>query len=603
MKHPPNSCRLILLLIILVGGNVLLAKAQSTTPPKATSPNANPSPSPVITGSIKGRLVADDGQPLTNANVMLQSLSAAPSVKPARVDAEGRFTFDDLPPAAYLVVATAPGYIDRSMSQGNPSEWPRHLIGSNVRITMIRGGVITGTVTNAKGEPITGVPVHALATGDNASSLSAFFTGGGMSETDDRGIYRIYGLLPGQYVVQAGGKGSFGQPSASGFDMDVPTYYPASTRDTAVPVSVRGGDETTGIDIKYRGTEGHTISGSILGDIASNSMVGALTVFLSHANSTAALALEIVPVSADPRRGFSFNGVADGDYDVFAGYFTGLSENGLMAIRRVTVRGGDVTGIELRLAPLGSIAGSITLDPIKPEDKCDKRGSQLTELILNIPRDETKKAEAQTMVSMIGGGLGSLNDKGEFVMRNLEPARYRLELKLPSESWYVSAIKVPAAAQLPQQPTTAPSQPAVANPTAAGWPGVVAIKSGQKLEGVSITIGQDAAGLRGRFETQAAVQEGTRVHLVPAAREQANNVLRYSETFVKSDGTFAFANVAPGRYFILARVEPPTEPDATSRPVAWDATARAKLRVAAEKANTIVELKSCERAIDYALKP
>jgi hypothetical protein len=273
----------------------------------------------------------------------------------------------------------------------------------------------------------------------------------------------------------------------------------------------------------------------------------------------------------------------------------------LIAIRRVTVRGGDVTGVDLRLTPLASIAGTITLDPIKPEEKCDKRGSQLTELILNIPRDETKKAEALTMVSMIGGGFGTLNDKGEFVMRNLEAARYRLELKLPSESWYVNAIKIPAAAQVQQQPTTGPAP--VTNPSLAGWPGVVSIKSGQKLEGVSITIGQDAAGLRGRFDTQGAIQEGTRVHLVPVAREQANNVLRYSETVVKSDGTFALANIAPGRYFILARVEPPTEPDAKSRPVAWDAAARAKLRVAAEKANTIVELKSCERAVDYKLKP
>jgi hypothetical protein len=598
--NSPNLCKLLFLLFIVIGCNVLLTKAQSTTPPKATSPIANSSPSPLITGSIKGRLVADDGQPLTNANVMVQSLSAAPSVKPAHVDAEGRFTFEDLPPAAYLVVASAPGYIDRSMSEGSPSEWPRHLIGSNVRITMIRGGVITGTITNAKGEPITGVPVHALATSDNASSLSGFFNGGGISESDDRGVYRMYGLLPGQYVVQAGGKGAFGQPAASGFDMDVPTYYPSSTRDTAVPVSVRGGDDTTGIDIKYRGTEGHTISGSVLGDISTSAAVGAVTVFLSHANTTSALSLEIVPVSADPRRGFSFNGVADGDYDVFAGYFTGLSENGLMAIRRVTVRGGDVTGVDLRLTPLASIAGSITLDPIKPEDKCDKRGSQLTELILNIPRDETKKVEARTMVSMIGGGLGSLNDKGEFVMRNLDPGRYRLELKLPSEGWYVNAIKVPATAQVQQQPTTGPS---VANPTLAGWPGAVSIKSGEKLAGVSVSIGQDAAGLRGRFDTQGAIQEGTRVHLVPVAREQANNVLRYSETIVKSDGTFALANIAPGRYFILARVEPPTEPDAKSRPVAWDAAARAKLRVAAEKTNTIVELKSCERAIDYTLKP
>jgi hypothetical protein len=599
-----NLSKLVLLVVLLVGCNGLLTKAQSEATPKtAATPVANASPSPTITGTIKGRLVADDGQPLTNANVMVQSLTAAPAVKPARVDAEGRFTFDDLPPAAYLVIATAPGYIDQSTSLGEPSEWPRHLIGSSVRITMIKGGVITGTITNAKGEPITGVPVHATMSSGKSSSLTSFFNGGGGAESDDRGVYRIYGLLPGQYLVQAGGKGSFGQSSASGFDIDVPTYYPSATRDTAVPVAVRGGDETTGIDIKYRGAEGRTISGFVLGDVESSARTGAVTIFLSYAGTTSTLSMELAAVT-DSRRAFSFNGLADGDYDVFAGYFTGASENGLAVTKRVTVRGDDVTGVELRLAALASIAGTITLDPIKPEDKCDKRGSQLIETILNVPRDEQKKGAGQTMVSMIGGGLGSLNNKGEFAIRNLEPTRYRIEVKLPSESWYVSAIKLPGAAAPGRQSAAGPNQTPVANPSTSGWPGVVGIKAGEQLSGVSITVGQDAAGLRGRYDTTGApIREGTRIHLIPIAREQANNVLRYGETFVKSDGSFALTNIAPGRYFILVRVEPPTDVDATPRPLAWDAAARAKLRIEAEKANTIVELKSCERVVDYTLKP
>ena len=92
------------------------------------------------------------------------------------------------------------------------------------------------------------------------------------------------------------------------------------------------------------------------------------------------------------------------------------------------------------------------------------------------------------------------------------------------------------------------------------------------------------------------------MYLVPADRELANNVLRYSETFVKSDGSFALENLAPGRYFILSRVEAPTEPDTLPRPMAWDAAARAKLRRDAEAANTIIELKPCQQVADYELK-
>jgi hypothetical protein len=92
------------------------------------------------------------------------------------------------------------------------------------------------------------------------------------------------------------------------------------------------------------------------------------------------------------------------------------------------------------------------------------------------------------------------------------------------------------------------------------------------------------------------------VHLVPADREQANDVLRYSETTIMSDGSFAFSNIAPGRYFIISRVEPVAETEGVSpRPSAWDATARAKLRQEAEAAKVVIELKSCQRLADYAL--
>lgn len=595
-------------LFMLASGNVVATVAQTpqTTPSVVPTgaPGQKPESTPTPpTGTIKGRLVADDGQPLMNANVMVQSLTTPPAVKPTSVDSDGRFVFEELTPAAYLIVATAPGYVDQSMSLGDPTEWPRHLIGSNARITMTRGGVITGLVTNAKGEPVVGVPVHATIM-NAAPSITSFFLGSGTSETDDRGIYRLYGLLPGQYIVSAGGAGQFGDFSANGFDNDVPSYYPSSTRDTGVPVSVRSGDETSGIDIKYKGTEGHSISGTVVGNIEASPQGGAVTIFMAHAGSTTVLSLEIAAIT-DPRRAFSFNGVADGDYDLFASYLASQTEGAVVGTKRVTVRNGDVTGVELRLAPLASITGTIALNPIKPEDKCDKRGSQVIETIPNLARDDPKKSGSQSMIAMLSGGLATLNEKGEFAMRNLEAGKYRLEIKLPSESWYVSAINLPSAAA-PATPQTRPTSGTPASPSLNGWQGTVTIKPGEKLSGVSVMVGQDAAGLRGRFGTQGVpIREGTRVYLVPVEREQANNVLRYSEIVVDRDGSFALTNIAPGRYFILARIEPPTEIDidARPRPLAWDATARAKLRLEAETANTIVELKPCERVVDYTLKP
>jgi hypothetical protein len=596
--------------MLFLSGNIVSTSAQSQTSEK---PTASPAVTPATsgqkpasatspTGTIKGRLVASDGQPLINANVMVQSLTSTPTAKPTRVDADGRFVFDDLPAAAYLIIGTAPGYIDQSMSQGDATQWPRHLIGSDVSINMIRGGVITGMVTNVKGEPIVGIPIRA--TMQNAQpSITNFFTGAGVSETDDRGIYRIYGLLPGQYIVQAGGKGQFGQFAPTGFDIDIPTYYPSSMRDTAVPVSVRSGDETSGINIKHKSIEGHSISGVVLGDVQAGSLNGAITILLSNAGSTSILSFSIASAN-EPSRPFSFSGIADGEYDVFASFLTTATDNAVVGTKRVTVRGLDVSGVELRMAPLASLAGTITLDPIKPEDKCDERGSQLIETIPTLPRDEPKKKSSTSMIAILSGGLGLLNEKGEFALRNLEAARYRLEIKLPTAGWYVRAINLPGgAARASQPPTAQPGQPVAANSNLNSWQGVVTLKSGEKLSGVSIMVGQDAAGLVGRAGADGAtIREGTRVHLVPVEREEANNVLRYSETLVNRDGSFAFTNLAPGRYFILSRVETPTEADAQPRPAALDPLARAKVRREAETANSIIELKPCQRVLDYSLK-
>ena len=103
------------------------------------------------------------------------------------------------------------------------------------------------------------------------------------------------------------------------------------------------------------------------------------------------------------------------------------------------MRGGDVTGVELHFGAACLHQRHNHTDPIKPEDKCDKRGSQVIEVTPGLSRDEPKKSGSQTMVSMLAGGLGAQNQKGEFALRNLEAARYRLEIKLPTESWYVRA--------------------------------------------------------------------------------------------------------------------------------------------------------------------
>src|SRR6185503_21127871 len=116
----------------------------------------------------------------------------------------------------------------------------------------------TGTVTNSLGEPVIAVRVRATMVRDprGETPRSLFTT---EQPTDDRGVYRIYGLRPGTYIVRAGGPGF--SPSFNPYDTDAGTFAPSSTSDSAAEVAGHSGDDST-IDIRYRGEPGHVISGA-----------------------------------------------------------------------------------------------------------------------------------------------------------------------------------------------------------------------------------------------------------------------------------------------------------------------------------------------------
>ncbi|MGB7922306.1 MAG: hypothetical protein WCF57_03590, partial [Pyrinomonadaceae bacterium] len=91
--------------------------------------------------------------------------------------------------------------------------------------------------------------------------------------------------------------------------------------------------------------------------------------------------------------------------------------------------------------------------------------------------------------------------------------------------------------------------------------------------------------------------------LIPAEREQADATLRFMEAEVLDDGAFAFTNIAPGRYWLIAKpVAVKDSAETNARPLAWDATSRSLLRREAERANVVVDLQPCQAMVDYVLR-
>lgn len=543
--------------------------------------------------SITGRVVNEGGQPIPNAAIYVNQMGVKRvSNRSLGTDEEGRFIADDLAVGTYYISAHVPGYVQVD----NLTQETYYRLGDSATIRMTKGGVITGTVTSATGEPIVAVKVQVALVRDLDGRPVRRLPVYNERPTDDRGIYRLYGLPSGIYLVMATGQSQYFGIGSTAYDDNTPTYYPASTRDTAAEVIVRAGDEVTGIDIRYRGERGHAVSGNISGPVkADASPQGAFLITLTHAHSGAVAASGYI-FEQMKKRSFAFYGVQDGEYELTARSATNADNVAASASspRRVTVKGADVTGVELALVPLGSIAGRIILEPLQEAQRkaeCEpKRRSSLEEILVTARRDE--KADKDKSFGYWESITHSASSEaGEFTIQGLRAGRFRLESQLPGESWYVRALVLPG------------STPAKQNSAAQNG---LSLKQGEQISGVTVNLAEGAASLRGKVVSSiegASLPSRLRVYLVPADRQQADNLLRYAEAGVQADGAFTLTSVAPGRYWLVARPLADSEVNETlPRPLAWDATDRANLRREAEAINAIVEFSLCQRVADYALR-
>lgn len=161
----------------------------------------------VGTGLILGQVVTSDtGTPVRRARVSLSGADLR-GARTATTDDEGRFVFTQLPAGRYTMSAVKNGYVSIAYGAKAPGRAGTPIqLGDGQKLEakamlLPKGGVVTGVVHDEYGEPSPGTPVRAMRivmrTGEKRLEQA------GTDTTDDRGMYRIYGLQPGQYIVSA----------------------------------------------------------------------------------------------------------------------------------------------------------------------------------------------------------------------------------------------------------------------------------------------------------------------------------------------------------------------------------------------------------------
>ena len=316
-------------------------------------------------GSISGRVtIKDNGVP--GVAIGLRTGGAYPSFEPFRratTDQDGFYQIWNVAPGSYMITVALPAYVTPGLRDGRYKDV---LVGEdenveNINFALVRGGVITGRVTDADGKPVIEQQVNIYSAEDVEQGKQPTLYAVGSVQTDDRGIYRVFGLHAGRYKVAVGRSDddlnvSYGQPRNISYKQ---VFHPNATdRAKATIIEVREGGEVNDIDISVgRVVQTYSASGQLVdenGQPVPNLRFGVQRLIgqrIEYMNNSA---------MANSRGEFIVEGLVPGKY---AAFLFGNDNSGLRIDSfSFDVVDHDLTGLTVKVTKGSSVTGVVVLE-------------------------------------------------------------------------------------------------------------------------------------------------------------------------------------------------------------------------------------------------
>jgi hypothetical protein len=209
MKHLNSVVRCMLVVSVLAWVCApLAAQTSDKATRQASSQAANVEKSmPAKNGaSISGRvLAATDSKPIKGARVTATTPDL-PVGRSVVTDENGAFNLTGLPAGRYTVIASKIGFLDLVYGQRRPGmsgeilELDENEAYPFTDCKMLRSGTIAGRIADETGEPLAGATVSVMQYGLIEGERR--LVQAGTAQTDDKGNYRVWGLMPGDYYVR-----------------------------------------------------------------------------------------------------------------------------------------------------------------------------------------------------------------------------------------------------------------------------------------------------------------------------------------------------------------------------------------------------------------
>ncbi len=544
-------------------------------------------------GAISGTVSDETGSPIEDAQVSIYPLGSQKSGESFKetTDRGGKFNFENLKPRRYKIYVRYAGYVLPEEFETSLENQKTYLVNQPVNLTVRKGGAITGMVTDNSGQPIIKVRVRAVRIRDEFGQkipAQEFARYSQQNFTDDRGIYRIFGLTAGSYLIFVGGGDIFSEKNlkTSG---NSPVYHPSDSVDTAEEIRVGYGQEINAVDINFRQIQGFRVSGTILGAKPNAGNNGSVEMSLINAANGVEI-LQLQAVERDGKYAFQIEQIPDGEYEIRALQF---SQSGIFSknsLQKIKVKGADVSGSIINLKTLNSIKGKVTIEKnpnLATVKECAKSSeTAVTSMIIKFDSSAKEKSVLNSIENIQQNIFAAPDENGDFEINRLEGGRYFLNVNFPDENLFVK--------ELSQQISVKEKR---------DLSGGLSLGTGENLDNIKIVFSDGAAKINGKViisEKEKIENPSAKfiVFLIPADETNKDNILRYAQTVVNMDETFSFENVAPGSYFLSAENYPADTETVQKSPIFKfrDAKERLKLFQNAKNGETALTLKPCQNA-------